>query len=276
MSYSAFEGSVELGRPVEIYEFTAGAESFFYTTAEDDQLVSAQPYLAVEGLQRGKTVDGPERRSDDFTVQLPTSDNVAQLFVGVMPGFRVKLQVRRFHRDDTPTPEVVKIFDGFIRTASFSRDGKQVTLIARSELAADGTQIPRRTYQSSCNHVLYDSLTCRVDDTDVAFRASALDVVSLVGNVLTVVSGIQGTYADGFMNGGYVEAIGVSDFRMIESQVGDVLTLLSPFSSEPATVNVLAGCDHSIQVCKSKFNIVINFGGSAFVPTRNPFEVGIL
>ena len=276
MTFASFETSGEGGTPVEVYELTAGADSFFYTSAEDDQLVGAQTYTTVDGLQRGVRTEGPEKREAEFAIRLPTTDPLAQLFVGVLPGFRVQLQVRRFHRDDLPTPEVVQIFDGFVETSKFEDQGKITVLVARVALAAVGHMIPRRTYQSSCNHVLYDLLTCKVDDTDPAFRASALPVASQVGNVLTVASGIMGTYPDGFMNGGFVEVIGASDFRLVLSQTGNVLDLHTPFTTAPTLVNVFAGCAHTIAVCSSKFDNVIDFGGFAFVPTRNPHETGLI
>lgn len=276
MSYSAFETSIEGGQPVEIYDIVAGAQSFFYTSAEDDVLVGAQTYTAVAGLQRGNNTEGPERREDDFQIELPTTDPLAQLFTGVLPGFRVRLTVRRYHRDDLPTPEVIETFDGFIQSASFKLNIRKTILTARPVIASIGKQIPRRTYQSACNHVLYDAATCKVDDTNPAFRASALAVTSMVGNTLTVTSGLMGVYADGFMNGGFVEIIGGADFRAILVHVGNVLELMLPFSLTPSSVNVFAGCGHTIAVCKSKFDNVDRFGGFAFVPTRNVFQTGLL
>jgi hypothetical protein len=74
-----------------------------------------------------------------------------------------------------------------------------------------------------------------------------------------------------------VEALGGVDRRLILSSSGDVLTLLLPFTSSPlgSTVIVFAGCDHTIATCKSKFNNVVNYGGFAFVPTKNIFQTGI-
>ncbi len=276
MTYAANETSTESGRPVEVFEFTAGATSFFYTSAEDAVTLGAQTYTAVAGFQSSSTSDGPNKREDDFKIELPTSDPLAARFKGVLPGTRIRLVVKRFHRDDLPTPEVVQIFDGYIHSAAFSDDGKKTILIARTAIASVGKQIPRRTFQSSCNHVLYDPLTCKVDDTDPAFRASTLTVASQVGNTLTVAGGLMTTYADGFMNGGFVEILGGSDFRLIISHVANDLELSLPFSSTPTLVNVYAGCAHTIQVCKSKFDNVIDFGGFAFVPTKNPFETGVL
>jgi uncharacterized phage protein (TIGR02218 family) len=188
----------------------------------------------------------------------------------------VRLTVKRFHRNDLPTPEVVQIFDGFIQAASFGNaDGKVCSLVARTVLASIRRQFPRRTFQNACNHVIYDTTTCKVDDTDPTFRASALGVASMVGNLLTVSSGLSGIYTDGWMNGGYVEVVGGSDYRLIQDHTANVLTLMQPFATTPTSVNVFAGCGHSVAICKSKFDNVDNYGGFAFVPTKNPFESGI-
>ena len=276
MTYDSFETSVEGGRPVEVYEITAGSTTFLYTSAEDDVTLGATTYMAVEGLQRGDNQEGPDRREHDFQIDLPTIDPLAQLFTATLPGYRIRMVVKRFHRDDTPTPGVVTIFDGYIQSAKFEDNGKRVQLTARPTLASIGRQIPRRTFQSSCNHVLYDPTTCKADDTDPANRASALSVASQVGNVLTVSSGLMGVFTDGDMDGGMVEVVGGSDYRLILSHTGNALTLLLPFSTTPASVNVFRGCAHTVQACKADFDNVLNFGGFAFVPTKNPFETGIL
>lgn len=276
MSYASFEQSVDSGQPVEVFEITAGAITYYYTSSPTTQTIGAQDYTAVAGLERGNNAEGPERRSHDFTLDLPTSNAVAQLFTGTLPGYRIRLVVKRFHPDDLPTPEVVQVFDGFVQTASFKKGGFVTELVARPVLAAIGRQVPKRAYSSACNHLLYDPTTCKVDDTDPTFRASALSVASQVGNVLTVSSGLSGLYSDGFMEAGFVEVVGGSDFRLIRTHVGNVLTLSVPFSVAPLSVNVYAGCGHSIAVCKSTFDNVINFGGFAFVPNRNPVADGIV
>lgn len=275
MTYSAFEGSVEAGRPVEVFEINAGTTTFFYTSSEDPHTLSADTYTPVEGLKRSSRVEGPDKRENDFKFEIPTIDPLAQLFTGQLPGFRVRLRIRRFHRDDLPTPEVVEIFDGFIQSASFKKKGRLCILYARTVIAAIGKTIPRRTYQSACNHVLYESSTCKVDDTLPAYRASTLPVSSQVANVLTVSTGISGLYPDGFMNGGYCEVVGLADYRTILVQTGNVLELMSAFSVQPSVVHAFAGCGHDGADCSAKFDNVINYGGFAFVPTKNPFQTGL-
>lgn len=274
MTYDAHETSVEGGRPVELFRFTAGAVSYFYTSAEDEVTIAAQAYQP-RAISRAETREGTEERKHDFQVVLPTSDDVAQIFVGVLPGIRVRLTVSRFHRDDTPTPQARTIFDGYVQSAQFRRKSKECVLTARPTLGARSRTIPRRKYQGLCNHVTYDPATCKVDPTDPAFRAAGKIVVSQIGNVLTV-SGLDPAYPAGWFIGGFVESIGTSDFRMIlEQDPGGVLTLLLPFPIAPSTVNVFAGDDHSADTCANKFSNLENFGGFFSVPTSNPFVSGL-
>jgi hypothetical protein len=272
LTYASFETSQESGSPVEVYRFTLGAQSFFYTSAEVDQTIAAVDYEAIS-IERSKLEEGPDKRGSTLTITVPTPNEVAQLFVLQIPGLRVRIEIDRFHRLDTPTPEVIRIFDGFVVSASYVQNMKAAKLSCRPAISVLGRIVPRLTYQNQCNHVLYDD-GCKVDDTDVQFRASNQLVTGVLGNVLTIAN-LGLSYVDGWFNGGYVEVLGGSDYRLVLDHVGDDLTLFAPFTITPTNVNVFAGCDHTIPTCKTKFDNVLNYGGFAFVPTKNPFQTGL-
>ena len=276
MTFEAEEIGVESGRPVELYRFTVRATSFFYTTSPVNVTVASQVYQ-TRVLNRSNFAEGIEKRDQDFTIDLPSTDDVAELFIGVLTGDRVFLRVQRYHLGDGAT-EVITVFDGVVHGASYSDGGKICTLAARPKISSVGRIVPRRTCQATCNHVLYDDTTCRVDDTLSDFRSSAVSVTSQVGSILTVGT-LEATFIDGWANGGFVEDIANGDFRLIIDQVGSVLTLLLPFASVPTSVNVFAGCDHTIggtNGCGPKFDNVEFFGGFPFIALRNPFESGLL
>lgn len=275
MTFSDEETSVESGRPVELFEFTLGTETFLYTSSPDTILVQANTY-DPRAIKRGKREDGPEKRNANFTIELPTSDELAQKFLGVLPGVRVPVVVKRYHRGDGGGPEVITTFQGFVLSANFTKQGRLCKLTARQALASLGRLIPSRSYASTCSHIHYEPDTCRVDDTAPENRISNDPVVSQVGNILTVTSIVSGGFNDGDFDSGFVEAVGTSDFRLILEQVGNVLTLLTPFTTTPAAVNIFRGCKHTIEACHDDFDNVINFGGFAFVPTRNPFVGSIV
>jgi uncharacterized phage protein (TIGR02218 family) len=272
LTYDAFETSQESSQPVEVYRFTIGAQSCFYTSSATDKTIAATTYSAV-AIKRSHIEEGPDKRDATLRVTVPTPNDVAQLFITSIPGLRVRIEINRYQRLDTPTPEVVRIFDGFVQSCSYTQNMKQAQFSCRPAVATLGRVVPRFKYRAACNHVLYD-VGCKVDDTDLAFRASNALVTGVSGNVLTV-AGLSGTYVDGWFTGGMVEVVGGTDYRLVLEHVGNDLTLLLPFSVTPSNVTVFAGCDHTIATCKSKFDNVLNFGGFAFVPTKNPFQTGI-
>ena len=92
-----------------------------------------------------------------------------------------------------------------------------------------------------------------------------------------IIPGLTASPADP-ATGGYVTFADL-DYRLILSQDGDTVTLLLPFNTSQVTVgtsvDVYAGCDHTIAICKTQFDNVINYGGYAFVPLKNPFQSGL-
>jgi uncharacterized phage protein (TIGR02218 family) len=207
-------------------------------------------------------------------VTVAGDNSVATQFIDSVPGTAATLKIERIQRPDGPGFEVVTIFNGKIASVAFQKSGREAKIKVVPLVSAQSKPVPNHTYQSLCNHVLYDDL-CQVDDTDPSFRLSTAAVTAVSGNTITVTG--ADAHGDGYYTGGFVEAAGAVDRRLILDQTGTVLTLLLPFTSSPLSTNVtvFAGCDHSIATCKSKFNIVINFGGFAWVPSKNVFETGL-
>lgn len=278
MTFIQYEESLEGSRPIEIIRFFLGSETFEYTSAEDDITVASVLYSA-EPIKRSKISQSPEDRDRIVSFEVSGDNKFATRFIGIIPGKRARVTVQRLQRPDFPGPEVVTLYDGFVASVKFSNDGYTATIASQSIAAAASRPIPRFTYQGMCNHVLYDD-GCKVDDTDSAFRLTG-NVLTSVNNTITV-SGVDGE-ADGFYDSGFVEEAN-GDVRLILEHTGTSLLLLLPFpfSVLGTQVTVLAGCDHTIAICGSKFftpevptSNVINYGGFAFIPTKNIFQTGI-
>lgn len=272
MTFSAFETAVEASRPIELYTIVVGAETFRYTSAEDTITIGGLPYTPV-AISRGKLSQGPEEANRVVEVELPGSNTFALKYVISVPSQRAKLTLSRVQRPDFPGPQVITLFEGYVKSVSFSNNGRTAKLAVLPAISAASRSVPRYTYQGSCNNVLYD-VRCQVDSTNPAYRLTGT-VTAVVGNVVTVF-GANGI-TDGWFDGGSAEALGGTDARLILSHIGNDVTLLLPFPyalvGQPLIL--LAGCKHIISVCKSKFDNVINYGGFSFVPTNNPFDTGI-
>lgn len=130
-----------------------------------------------------------------------------------------------------------------------------------SKISRAGRQ-PRITLE--CRHVLY-SLSCGVNKE--AFK-KLYPVNSLNSNILDI-SSIE--EADGYYTGGIASINGQS--RGILKHSGTVLTLDSSFMGYPSgQLALYPGCNLSESVCNTRFNNIINFGGFARTPTKNPFS----
>jgi uncharacterized phage protein (TIGR02218 family) len=268
VTYQALEEGTESGRPVETYKFTIGSTVYRYTSAPFDH---QPPYDSNDYFSRAISRTSAKQTTEDrrtpLEITLPTDDALAQRFIDVPPGPEVTLEITRYHIGDT---EAYVIWSGRIIGAAYLQEGGVCTLSGVTDEAAFSRSIPRFKYQGLCNHVLYDTL-CTVARASFKYTGT---VSAVVGNTITV-SGLSAKGAD-WAVGGYVDN-GASDYRLVVSQSGDILTLFLPFETSPlgSSVDVYAGCNHTIDVCTSKFSNAVNYGGFPFVPTFNPFDRGL-
>lgn len=274
MTFDTNESSQQGGTPVELYTITIGATILRYTSAEDDFTEAGDEFRAVP-IQREKlSAGGQDARVQSLVLTLPGDDPLARRYITSVPGTPALVAIERLHREDGASPEVVRIFEGEIESVAFEKEGRVAKLQLQPRIAAQSRPVPRFGYQGLCNNVVYDDL-CRADDTDPLFRLSSATVTAESGNDITVAG--AGARGDNYYTGGYVEAGGGADFRLVLRQIGNVLTLSLPFTAAVlgTQVTVLAGCDHTIATCKAKFDNVINFGGFAYVPSKNIFNTGL-
>ena len=274
MTFAQYEESQEGSRPVELYTFTTGASIRRWTSAEDDIPEGADTFTAIPISRTKLNGGGAEQRDQNLVITVPSDNEVAQLFINSVPGTVTTVDIERIQRSDGPTFQVIKIFEGRITSVGFKGAGRTADINVEPIVTASSQTIPRFTYQGLCNHVLYDDL-CQVDDTSPSFRLTNASVTAEAGNTIDV-AGVSG-FGASFFTGGFVESAGALDRRLILASSGNTLTLLLPFATSvlSSRVTVFAGCDHSIATCGATFNNVINYGGFAFVPTKNIFQTGI-
>lgn len=271
--FDTLESSLEESRPLELYTFTLGSEPFRFTSAEDDITIGVDTWVA-EAIGRSATAQVANAERQDIIITCPSDNIIAAKYVNIVPGEQVSVEIFRLQRDETPVFSTqTLVFKGQIFDVRFPQDGHIAEIVLRSDEVALSRNIPRFTYMFSCNHILY-SPGCGVDPDLFNVIGNTTDET---GKTITVVG--ASLESDGFYNGGYCTSVsGDTDFRLIIKHVGNVLTLLLPFASPVLNtdVQVFAGCDHLIEGdCALKFDNVIEYGGSAFVPKKNPFVTGL-
>lgn len=269
-SFDTLESSVEESRPIELFEFTLGMESFRFTSAEDEVTVGSIVYTP-EAIARGTVVQGSDQANRNLSVTMPATNTLSQKFLVVPPGEKTSLSIFRLQRDEPSFATQVLQFKGFVQSVRFPNDGTSAEFAMRSIESALNQNVPRFSFMNMCNHVLYDA-ACGAIANDFDHVGTATDVT---GSTITV----SGVSASGFdFVSGYARPVGVNDFRLVLAQSGDVLTLLLPFNETPldGNVQIFAGCDHLIAGdCATLFDRVADFGGFAFVPNKSIFETGL-
>ena len=272
MSFLNYETSLESGTPIELIEIAIGLTTYRFSTSEDNYTFGSDEYEG-SSISRAPIKVGQDERTQIINFTLPSNHEFVQKYVTVVPGSVATVSVFRFHRLDGALERVLT-WKGIVRSVGFNQDGTAASVAAMPITGGLSRQIPRFTYQNPCNHVLFDD-RCKVG---LDLTTSHTDVVTAVSGSTITVNGLSGKGA-GWAVGGYVTNTTTDDYRLVLAQSVDTVTLLLPFPSSLTVLGemftVTAGCDHSIATCKSKFNNVANYGGFAFVPTKNPFESGL-
>lgn len=270
-TYDQLEGSTEGSRPIELYEFMLGSTPFRYTSAEDEITIGADVYTPL-AIARGKIEQGSDQNNRNLTVTMPTLTTLAQEYIAVPPGQKVSLNVFRYQRDESPAFDTqVLLFKGRVQAVAYPNDGHSAEFAIRSVESALNRNLPRFSFAGQCQHILYDDACGALASSFDHLGATS----SISGNTITV----AGASASGLdFVGGYCRPTGTADFRMILAQSGDVMTLLLPFQVDPTGGNMqcFAGCDHNIEGdCALVFDRVAEFGGFAFVPSKDIFAQGV-
>lgn len=268
MPFDTQERSVEAGQPIELYDFRLGTESFFWTTNPVAVTYNSLTYEPLE-ISREAIQFSSDTRAESLKITLPASTALVRKYINSVPGQRATLTITRVHRNDGSN-QLVQLFKGLAQTVGFDQNGLLANIAVVPITAELANSIPRFVFSGVCNHVLYDN-ACTVAQS--LFRHQN-QVTGVAGDTITV-QGLS-VKGNGWATGGYI-ALPSGDFRQILDHTGDTIRVLLPFPSSPLglTVEVFAGCDHSINTCSSKFNNVGNFGGFAWVPLRNPFSTGL-
>lgn len=270
-SFDIFESSEEGSNPLEIYTINIGSTTHRFTSAASDITIGPDTW-AAESLKRSKIATSTER-NERITLTFPGDNAFARRYLGIVPGERAFINIIRLQRDEVPTYQTqALIYKGQISAGSYSRDGTEIQITATSVEAATQRKIPRFNFMGMCNHVLFDS-GCKKSTGGFVVT----DNVESADGSQVVVPGAA-AFADGFFAGGWVKTTDGLDHRLILSHVGNVLTLLLPFSADVvgAEIQAFAGCDHLFNGdCATKFDNVTNFGGFPFVPTKNIYQTGL-
>lgn len=270
MSFDSVETS-EFFEPQELYKFTRGVFSWFYTSGDTNISFGGNTYLA-EPIDRSRILSTQDIGKTTLNVNVSRRNSFVIQFIETAPTDVISLTITRIHASD-PDPSV--IFSGRVINVGFKENTAKITCQpSQSILRRPGL---RRLFQTTCPHVLYGP-QCKVLRASFAIAAT-LSVVS--GNILTSPSfiiSIDPSFDADWLLGGIVEinTAGLIDKRFIteHDNSSGIITLNLPLSNAiiGSTVTVFPGCDRTPNTCNNKFSVIENYGGFPFIPVKNPMN----
>jgi uncharacterized phage protein (TIGR02218 family) len=152
-------------------------------------------------------------------------------------------------------------------------DKGTVEIKLKQRFSAFDSEIPRKTYSQFCPHHLGDEY-CTVNLSTYSITIPYEEFV-ISGTKIT--SDYLRGYASDYFLYGYVKAnTGEAVWILNYDSTNGVATLVTEFFSadDITSIEVIPGCDKTINNCSDKFSNTDNFGGYPYIPDRNPTTEG--
>lgn len=148
--------------------------------------------------------------------------------------------------------------------------GSSLSAIVTPEVFFIDAQIPRYYFQALCNHVLYDSTTCRASKNSDGSNVNNADPWQKSFD-------IDWQAGNRHYQGGYLIHTPTGGRFAINQNTGSKIYLAywSPDIKDGDWVTLFPGCSHTRLDCQNKFNNLANFGGFPYIPDQNPVYHGI-
>lgn len=268
MTYTAAEESVDNGSPIELYEFRYSNYVYYYTSGPDPVVRSNRTYTPIP-ISRTNINGSSEAQKQELRVRAPRTIEVAEWFRVAPPSEVVTLTIYRQHDTDVDG-EFIVFWSGRVLNAEWTEDHR-VEFMAESALTSMNRLGLKRRFGQSCPHEVYGQ-GCFANKNLHMVTAT---VTAVNGSTLATTAAHTEVdwYAGGYIEWDIPNSTAIEARAVWASTPDGVLTLSSfPVGLLPGmTIRAYAGCDHTLKACKTKFDNVINYGGFAFFPDKNPF-----
>jgi uncharacterized phage protein (TIGR02218 family) len=264
MTFDASESSVQDGIPIELWVFQVYGVNYRYTTAAEDYTHFASTYLA-RAISHSAFEETSQVKKNTVTLYVPRDFEILRFYESMPPSDVILLTVFQVHRGDT---DAISAWTG--RVMGSSRQKRTGELYCENIYTSLKRMGLRRPYSRQCPHVLYDPNSCKADEALFEFTA----IVDSVSG-LQVQSTAFAAYPDGRLAGGVLEyepTPGQIERRGIKSHVGNLVEMTHPIDDLQtlAQLRGLPGCKHNLADCDGFFDNVLNYGGTPFIPQKNP------
>lgn len=233
-------------------------------------------------LKRSSIVLSGEVRRTQLQIKVPSDFKIAELFRYTTPSFVVTVDIRHIRLSGYPQRYSTQVFwKGHVVSVEWGIVG--ATLLCENFYASIGGNKGARFYSFSCPHVLYGPM-CQLNSENFKVEGFFIGCEGKTWNI-----GFNTPIKNGFFNGGFISFFDDSIMGYNLLRVGksygvspttndfpyeQIVNLIQPSYHTPQSMQqvfLFPGCDHTLEMCKNKFNNHINFGGFPWIPPKNPF-----
>lgn len=276
MAINDYEGSIDRGQQVELWQFIYGSagQEYLYTDGSKPVVLDGKTYTPLS-IERDKISTKGDLSGREMAVKVPIASEIADLFRIFPPGRVVNVILRQGHlANPNDPPEFLGegnfgvVWTG--RVLESSRNTNVATLTCESLSSGMKRTGLRRHYQWSCPLVLYGP-DCGANKVARPGTVSAIE-----GNKITLIGGWSVGLAPVNFIGGLAEWAGNTGLEsrgILRVEAGGVVVISGPPIGLDVgeTMNVYVGCPHTIEGCTTLHNNVHNYGGQPWIPTEgNP------
>lgn len=269
-TYADYEKSEENGLPVELYEIAYSGRVWRFTTNIENVVIGESEYAAV-AIQRGETEDTSDASKSRMEISIARDSAIGNIFKVTPPSEPVTITIKQYHAllgYAYPDQQTITVWKG--RVTNVLWRSQFMVLTAESVFSSLLRIGVTRKFSRQCTHTLYGK-GCKLNRDDFA---TYMTPSSVVGTVLAVAH--NKPYA--WFNGGYIRYLNAEtnapEYRSIMESTATTITLNAiPVGLVAGQTEIVmyAGCNHSLQACRDKFNNIENYGGQPFIPIQNPF-----
>lgn len=268
------------GAPVTLYEFnrrsvptisqTPVITYWRYTSTDRDYTFDSHLYSAGAISDDGIRQAG-DTSSDEITIKMPYTDAIPQMFAGSPPSDPISLVIRRTHVGET---DGFILWAGVVGLVSRTDDDLSASVVCNTLSSTMDRTGLRLAWGRMCPHDLY-GFECRANPRDTDFFVSG--TVSALNATTVVCSAFSSIPVPRFL-GGFIEWLdddGHAERRgIIGHSDSTFVKILGTTDRMHVGLSIWAflGCDRTRQTCKDVFNNIINHGGHAYMPDKNPFN----
>ena len=264
MSYDSLEQSTMEGQPIEIYHFhDENGNDWRYTSYIATQTFDFNEYTP-ETIDREVIEQTSNHFKDEVQIKLGRNNLLAINYVSGLLESKVTLDIYRIQGVD-----YILYWSGVVSRVVF--DENEIPTIRAIPVTSEVVRVgARRRCQIMCDLPLYGPY-CTVS----SFLYSMIGVITSISGV-TLGSATFSSKANDWLTGGII-IIGDAK-RLIQYHQGTDIKISRAIPNLVTGVNftAYAGCMHTADVCHTKFNNKVNYGGCEFLPLTNPFKSAVV